>query len=890
MKTVFFTLMFWLLIGLPSLCSQEHSVARKWNEQALFGNQRNLQRATVNTRNLWHLSAVMYDAWSVYEESSPTYFLGNNIGEFSIPFSQIEIPNIETERLAAQEEAISCAAYRLLKHRFNNLPGNNEVEVSAELDNLMLELGYDINYTSTDYVSEGAAALGNYIGEQVIAFGLQDGSNESEGYDELFYETINPIFFEPFGGNTTIIDPNRWQPVVLETWIDQNPFGSPPTTVFSTPEWGNVNTFSLSDDQLSIYFRDENFYNVYLEAESPYLIDEENPETGLMDLYKRDYAMLIAYSALLDSEDNVIIDASPAVSGNNTEFENYEQFYDFFNGTDASQGYELNPKTELPYLPQPILRGDYMRVAANYWFYKSTADAKWFTILNGLSDHADFEKRWLGEGDMLSDLEWDIKSYFVLGGVLHDCAIAAYSNKAWFDYIRPFSSIRYMAAQGQSTDSLLPNYSNSGLPLIPDLIELIDEQDPLVGENLEHLNKLKVKSWLAHDELDQFNFLSFGQIIDGVQDSTVAGVGWMLAEKWRPYNRKWLGTAPNAAHVSEVSALSASAAAVLETITGDPFFPGGIYSVEAQQDNFLSVEVGPSETIELQWATYKDAADQAGISRLYSGDQTAHGDMEGRKLGRRVSEIAIDLSLGILGYLPVSVLEVHSSIDIISDQNVGETLTISVSFDDSCNTAVHPELDFSSDLESSLGLVNSTWVSDSLYQWSYIVFDAGITENLSGTISNAESALGVEIESYLFEDLLAIDTENPSVIEASISYSVISDSESGSELVIDIEYDEPMNQEEFPLMLFSPDQPTSLTLSSQEWISDTYYRVIFNITDEEEETEVTFSFNQVTDLAGNEMISYNHDQNLVVDNKNPTASVYANTYSITQENEGDNGF
>lgn len=44
-------------------------------------------------------------------------------------------------------------------------------------------------------------------------------------------------------------------------------------------------------------------------------------------------------------------------------------------------------------------------------------------------------------------------------------------------------------------------------------------------------------------------------------------------------------------------------------------------------------EKGPDEPITLQWATYRDAADQAGISRLFMGIHIAADDLEGRKIG-----------------------------------------------------------------------------------------------------------------------------------------------------------------------------------------------------------------------------------------------------------------
>jgi hypothetical protein len=40
--------------------------------------------------------------------------------------------------------------------------------------------------------------------------------------------------------------------------------------------------------------------------------------------------------------------------------------------------------------------------------------------------------------------------------------------------------------------------------------------------------------------------------------------------------------------------------------------------------------------VTLQWATYQDASDEAGVSRLYGGIHVRADDLEGRVLGARV--------------------------------------------------------------------------------------------------------------------------------------------------------------------------------------------------------------------------------------------------------------
>ena len=35
---------------------------------------------------------------------------------------------------------------------------------------------------------------------------------------------------------------------------------------------------------------------------------------------------------------------------------------------------------------------------------------------------------------------------------MHDAAVASWSIKSWYDYVRPISAIRWMADRGQSSD------------------------------------------------------------------------------------------------------------------------------------------------------------------------------------------------------------------------------------------------------------------------------------------------------------------------------------------------------------------------------------------------------------------------------------------------------
>ena len=92
-------------------------------------------------------------------------------------------------------------------------------------------------------------------------------------------------------------------------------------------------------------------------------------------------------------------------------------------------------------------------------------------------------------------------------------------------------------------------------------------------------------------------------------------------------------TPPFAGYVSGHSTFSRAAAEVLSIITGSPYFPGGIGEFKAEKDRFLSFESGPSVDVVLQWATYKDAADECGLSRIWE-DSSSNRRYRGSAVGR----------------------------------------------------------------------------------------------------------------------------------------------------------------------------------------------------------------------------------------------------------------
>jgi len=75
-----------------------------------------------------------------------------------------------------------------------------------------------------------------------------------------------------------------------------------------------------------------------------------------------------------------------------------------------------------------------------------------------------------------------------------------------------------------------------------------------------------------------------------------------------------------------------AAAEVLTAFTGSEYFPGGLSEWTIKAGSFR-ITAGPNADVTLQWATYYDAADQAGQSRLFGGIHVQADDFTGRMLG-----------------------------------------------------------------------------------------------------------------------------------------------------------------------------------------------------------------------------------------------------------------
>lgn len=663
-----------LIVAVQLQGAASNSIARVWNERALAAIRVDTPHPPAQARNYFSFSVAMYDAWAAYDSNAVGYIYRGKHTAANIA--------------SARSNAISFAVYRLMKER--HVYSRTAATTLAADDALMASLGYNINDQSRD--TNTATGVGNTIYDAVSAWFINDGSRQANGTP---YPTANPPIAYPDypqgsggyvytnryplatdrpgitdggyidgdGNPGTIIDINSWQRLLVVNAVDQNGFPSGALQNYLGAQWLGVRPFAL----------------IRTDSSKPWIDPGPPPFFGgaTHAQFVKEIVANITADSQLTPDDGATIDISPGALGNNglDYTGNYGTGnFDIFDG----HGYTNNPVTGQPYAPNVVKRGDYARILAEFWAdgpNSETPPGHWNVIANYLADHPLLVKKIGGVGPVVDDLEWDVKVYFAINAALHDAACAAWGVKRAYGAWRPMSAVRYLAGLGQSSNPALPSYNALGLPLITNQIELVTASSVSSGRHAGLTpGKIAVLAWP-------------GPPTNSLTQHT--GVKWIHGDAWSTYQRTNFVTPPFPGYISGHSTFSRSAAEVLASITGSPYFPGGlgVYS-----NYVLGFEQGPSVPLTLQWASYYDAADQAGISRIWGGIHPPIDNFVGRRVGAQVGKGTWDLVRrywdGSVTNTPVTITRLNSNqyevrypalrgfyYDLRSSLNVAQTFT-----------------------------------------------------------------------------------------------------------------------------------------------------------------------------------------------------------------------
>ncbi|MEM8980751.1 MAG: DUF6851 domain-containing protein [Pseudomonadota bacterium] len=186
-------------------------------------------------------------------------------------------------------------------------------------------------------------------------------------------------------------------------------------------------------------------------------------------------------------------------------------------------------------------------------------------------------------------IDEDAKMFFALNAALFDAGIATWEAKYHYDFVRPQSAIR----------------------------DLYYDQT--------------IEAWGGPDQ----------------------GTTTILAQEWQPYQDTTFVTPPFPEFTSGHSGFSMAAANTIAAFVGsDAFYDGttlsnyDLDSVEGKDligqyvTTELAFETFTGEPVVLQWETLTEAAEEAGISRIYGGIHIQDGDLRGREIGADVADLA----------------------------------------------------------------------------------------------------------------------------------------------------------------------------------------------------------------------------------------------------------
>ena len=351
--------------------------ARLWMSMYLETIRQDGLGPTVHARNMYHLSAIMYDIWILFHpERGDHLFFKKEINGFVF---DIEEPEFPENRDSVMFVTMHYAGYQFIWNRYQNYGSKSRV-----LDDLyfkMEELGLNPDFHSDNYQNGRFDGFGVYIANQMQEFGLSEPAGDDDGYESSMGVPVNTPLNPGIPGTQKLNNCNRWQPIAIGDYIRDR--GSDTTLKpwnylfisnvdqFLTPHWGTLTPFAMTEKNLTERKRGLQDFKIWNDPGSPPYITRD-PEHNQFKYYQWNFALVANWSSHHDPSDNTMIDISPGAIGSTKgllpkSLEDYASFYDFTNGGTKNTPNKVNPFTKKPYPKNLVKRSDYTRAIAEYW-------------------------------------------------------------------------------------------------------------------------------------------------------------------------------------------------------------------------------------------------------------------------------------------------------------------------------------------------------------------------------------------------------------------------------------------------------------------------------------------------------------------------------------------